>query len=544
MKRGLLLVLGLLAFALGVTAASAQVSSQELLNADKEPQNWLMYSGNYNGRRYSQLDQITPANAKQLELKWVFQANSLQKMEATPLVVDGVMYVTQPPNDIVALDAKTGRIFWIYQYHPATVQICCGQVNRGLAILGDTLYMGTIDAHLEAVNAKNGHLLWDVKVADESTYSITEAPLIVKDKVVVGAAGGEEGIRGFVAAYSPETGDLIWKFNTIPEPGEPGSETWPGDTWKHGGGPSWMTGSYDPALNLVFWGIGNPYPDMFPESREGDNLYTCSAIALDADTGKLKWHFQFTPNDGNDWDSMQVPVLAEMPWNGKPRDVIYWANRNGFFYVLDRATGKFLRGNPFVKETWATGLDANGRPIRSNESRASVEGTKVYPGTQGGTNWYSPSYSPHTKLFYVSAWEDYFNVMTKLAPGTVPTGRIPGFPHSPLPSVNRGQIDTWTEAYGHGEVKAIDPQTGEEKWAFKMHDVTDSGILTTASDVLFTANREGYFLVLDARNGNLLWRTTLGAQISSAPITYSMDGKQYVAMSAGHALFVFGLREN
>jgi alcohol dehydrogenase (cytochrome c) len=543
MKRGVLFVSGMLC-ALMVMPASAQVSSQRLLNTDKEPQNWLMYSGNYNGRRYSQLDQITPANANQLELKWVFQANSLQKMEATPLVVDGVMYVTQPPNDIVALDAKTGRIFWIYQYHPAAVQVCCGQVNRGLAILGDTLYMGTIDAHLEAISAKNGHLLWDVKVADENNYSITEAPLIVKDKVVVGAAGGDEGIRGFVAAYSPETGDLVWKFNTIPPPDEPGNETWPGDTWKKGGGPSWMTGSYDPALNLVYWGIGNPYPDMLPDTREGDNLYTCSAIALDADTGKLKWYFQFTPNDGNDWDSMQVPVLAQMPWNGKPRDVIYWANRNGFFYVLDRATGKFLRGNPFVKQTWATGLDANGRPIRSDTSRATLEGTKVYPGTQGGTNWYSPSYSPHTKLFYVSAWEDYFNIMTKPAPGVVPAGRIPGFPRSPLPTLNRGPIDTWSEAYGHGEVKAIDPQTGEQKWAFKMHDTTDSGILTTASDVLFTANREGYFLVLDARNGNLLWRATLGAQISSAPITYSVDGKQYAAMSAGHALFVFGLREN
>lgn len=545
MKRGVLFTLGLLVCAACATAALAQVSSQQLLNTDKEPQNWLMYSGNYNGHRYSLLNQITPDNANQLELKWVFQANSLQKMEASPLVVNGVMYATQPPNDVVALDAKTGRVFWIYQYHPAAVQLCCGQVNRGLAILGDTLYMGTIDAHLEAINAKNGHLLWDVQVADESTYSITEAPLIVKDKIVVGAAGGEEGIRGFIAAYSPENGDLIWKFNTVPGPGEPGNDTWPGDTWKHGGGSSWMTGSYDPALNMVFWGTGNPYPDLAPELRKGDNLYTASAIALDADTGKLKWYFQFTPNDGNDWDSMQVPVLAEMPWNGKPRDVIYWANRNGFFYVLDRATGKFLRGNAFVKETWASGLDANGRPIRSDESRATVAGTKVYPGTQGGTNWYSPSYSPHTKLFYVSAWEDYFNVMTKSSPlGFSPGGRGQGFPRSPLPSVTRGQIDTWTEQYGHGEVKAIDPQTGEEKWAFKMNDVSDSGILTTASDVLFTANREGYFLVLDARNGKLLWRATLGAQISSAPVTYSVDGKQYVAISAGHALFVFGLREN
>ncbi|HXA56450.1 MAG TPA: PQQ-dependent dehydrogenase, methanol/ethanol family [Candidatus Acidoferrum sp.] len=532
------------AFALLATSLSAQVSSQRLLNSNKEPQNWLMYSGNYSGLRYSLLDRITPANANQLELEWVFQTNSVQKMEATPLVVDGVMYATEPPNDIVALDAKSGRVFWTYQYTPATVQLCCGQANRGLAILGDTLYMGTIDAHLQAIDAKNGRLLWDVKVADESTYSITEAPLIVKDKIILGVAGGEEAIRGFVAAYSPENGDLLWKFNTVPGPGEPGHDTWPGDTWQHGGGSSWMTGSYDPGLNLVFWGIGNPYPDLAPELRQGDNLYTNSALAIDPDTGKLKWYFQFTPNDGNDWDSMQVPVLAETEWNGAPRKVIYWANRNGFFYVLDRATGKFLRGNAFVKQTWATGLDQNGRPIRSDNSRATVGGTKVYPGTQGGTNWYSPSYSPRTGLFYVSAWEDYFNVMTKLSPlGFTPGGRGQGFPRSPLPSINRGAINTWTDQYGHGELKAIDPKTGQTKWAFKMNDVSDSGILTTASDMLFTANREGYFLVLNARDGTLLWKATLGAQISSAPVTYMIDGKQYVALSAGHALFVFGLRE-
>jgi alcohol dehydrogenase (cytochrome c) len=539
MKRAALLIFALLA-----TSVSGQVSQQRLLNAEKEPQSWLMYSGNYNGTRYSSLDKITPANANQLELKWIFQANSLQKMEATPLVVDGVMYATEPPNDIIALDAKTGRVFWTYQYTPATVQLCCGQVNRGLAILGDTLYMGTIDAHLQAIDAKNGRLLWDVKVADESTYSITEAPLIVKDKIILGVAGGEEAIRGFVAAYSPENGDLLWKFNTVPGPGEPGNETWPGDTWRHGGGSSWMTGSYDPTLNLVFWGIGNPYPDLAPELRQGDNLYTNSAVAIDPDTGKLKWHFQFTPNDGNDWDSMQVPVLADMQWNGTPHKVIYWANRNGFFYVLDRATGRFLRGNAFVKQTWATGLDENGRPIRSDNSRASVAGTKVYPGTQGGTNWYSPSYSPRTGLFYVSAWEDYFNVMTKVLPsGLAPGGRGQGFPRSPLPSLNRGPIDTWTDAYGHGELKAIDPKTGDTKWSFKMHDVSDAGILTTASDTLFTANREGYFLVFNARDGSLLWKATLGSQISSAPVTYMIDGKQYVALSAGHALFVFGLRD-
>jgi alcohol dehydrogenase (cytochrome c) len=328
----------------------------------------------------------------------------------------------------------------------------------------------------------------------------------------------------------------------IPGPGEPGNETWPGDTWKRGGGSSWICGTYDPDLNLVFWGIGNPYPGLSPGLRKGDNLYSDSAIALDPDTGKLKWYYQFSPNDGRDWDSIQVPVLGEMTWNGAPRKVIFWANRNGYFYVLDRATGKFLRATPFVKVNWATGFDENGRPIPAESAKPSVGGTKVYPGTQGGTNWFSPSLSAHTGLFYVSAWEDYFNIFTEVSPTVTGPAQFPGFPKSPLPNIVRGPINTWTDEVGHGEVKAIDPRTGEQKWAFRMHDVTDGGILTTASDTLFTANREGYFLVFDARNGNLLWRAMLGAQIAAAPVTYTVGGEQYVSISAGHSVFTFGLR--
>ena len=546
MKIFWIIVSLLCALSLAESGLAQNITYQRLLNADKEPQNWLTFSGTYFGRRYSTLDQITPANAKNLELKWVFQTGSTQRMEATPLVVDGIMYVTQPPNNVVALDAKTGRVFWIYDYRlpPTASGPCCGQNNRGLAILGDTLYMGTIDSHLVAIDAKSGHQLWDVQVADNAAgYSLTEAPLVVKDKIVIGASGGERGIRGFVAAYSAETGQEEWKFNTIPGPGEPGNETWPaGDQWKRGGASSWTTGSYDPDLNLIFWGTGNPWPDTDPEVREGDNLYTDSALAIDPDTGKMKWYFQFTPNDGADWDSIQVPVLADMPVNGVPKKVIYWANRNGFFYVLDRATGKFIRGNAFVKQNWATGLDANGRPIRAPNMRASVAGTLTFPGSQGGTNWYSPSYSTHTGLFYVSAWQDYSAVFTKGIP-QAEGGRGSGFPRSTLPNITRGPINTWTEEIGHGEVQAIDPKTGEQKWAFKMHDVTDSGILTTASDMLFTGGREGYFYAIDARNGNLLWKTNTGAQMSSSPITYSVDGKQYVAMACGHDLFVFGLRD-
>lgn len=532
---------------LGTVPLFAQITNDRLLNTDKEPQNWLMFSGSYRGLRYSLLNQITPANAKDLEVKWVFQPNSLEKMEVTPLVVDGVMYLSQSPNGIVALDAATGRIFWIYQYHPATnLHLCCGLVNRGLAISGNTLYMGTVDAHLLAVDARNGRLLWNVKVAnEEDSYAITQAPLVVKDKVIVGMAGAERGVRGFITAFSTKTGEQLWKFNTIPGPGEAGHETWSGDTWKHGGGSSWITGSYDPDLNLVFYGIGNPFPDMTPEDRPGDNLYTCSAIALDPDTGELKWHFQFTPNDGSDWDSMQVPVLAEIPWEGSPRKVILWANRNGFFYVLDRATGKFLRGAPFVKQNWAVGLDPNGRPIRTPGPRKTTTGAKTYPGSQGGTNWFSPSYSPHTRLFYLSSWEDYYSIFPAMPPPG-PNGRIigEGFPKGIIPAVTRVPINTWTDASGHGEVKALDPVTGKQMWAFRMNDMTDTGVLTTAADLLFSGNREGYVFALDARNGNLLWKFSTGNyQISATPMTYSVDGKQYIAISAGHTFFVFGLRD-
>jgi len=522
--------------------AAAEVSYQDILNAQNEPQNWLTFSGSYAGLRYSTLTQITPANAKDLEIKWVFQADSVQKMESTPLVVNGVMYLTQPPNDIIALDAKRGTVYWTYHYTvPADVRLCCGLVNRGLAISGNTLFMGTVDGHLVAVDAKDGKLLWDVPLGDNHTgYGITEAPLVVKDKVIVAMAGAESGIRGFIAAFSLKTGEQVWKFNTVPGPGEPGNETWPANTWQHGGASSWVTGTYDPDLNLVFWGIGNPFPDYDYEARLGDNLYSNSAIALDPDTGKLKWYFQFTPNDRADYDAIQVPVLADINWQGARRKVILWANRNGFFYVLDRATGKFLRGAPFVKETWATGLDGNGRPIRSPEAEGTLAGNQIYPGIQGGTNWYSPSYSLRTGLFYVTAWQDYSAIFIQQP---MATGRMRQMsPVSPIPNIARGPLNTWTDVVGHGEVQAIDPATGDKKWIFKMEDVSDSGILTTASDVLFTGNREGYFHVLDATTGKLLWRATTGGQMAASPITYEVDGKQYVAMGSGHALFVFGLR--
>ena len=526
----------------------AQVSSERLLHASDEPQNWLTYSGSYASQRYSSLHQIDPTNVKNMELQWVFQAQSLQKFETTPLVVDGIMYVTQSPNDVLAIDAKTGRVFWMYRYTPSPdARPCCGIVNRGVAILGDSLFMATVDAHLVAIDAKNGHVLWNKKLAEPAAgYAATLAPLVVKDKVIVGVAGGEYGIRGFIAAFNASTGEESWRFNTVPDSDDPAHETWSGDSYKHGSAAVWMTGSYDPTLNLTYWGTGNPGPDFAIDQRLGDNLYSDSVVALDPDTGKLKWYFQFSPHDPYDFDSVQVPVLADASWQGSTRKLMLWGNRNGFFYVLDRTNGKFLSGNPFVKVNWASGLDANGRPLFTPQP----PGKPSYPGIQGGTNWYSPSYSPRTGLFYLSTWEDYSTTISgtpveykegqRFGGGAV-TGAITGGDN---PGTTRqGPINTYTEAVAHGSVKALDPQTGKPRWTYDLHDVNTSGILTTASDLLFAGSREGYFHALDARTGALLWKINLGGEVVAGPITYQVEGKQYVAIAAGNGLFVFSPRD-
>ena len=527
-------------------ALSAQVSFDRILNASKEPQNWLTYSGNMLSQRYSPLAQVTPQNVKNLELKWVFQARSLEKFEATPLVVDGVMYTVQAPNDIVALDPVSGRVFWTYSYSPSPLsRPCCGRVNRGVAVVGDTLFMGTIDAHIIAVDAKNGKPLWNTAVAKpEAGYAITHAPLVIKDKVIVGVAGGEFGIRGFIAAYDIKTGKEDWRFYTIPGPGEPGHETWAGDSWKTGGASVWMTGSYDAQLNLTYWGIGNAGPDYNGDERGGDNLYSSSVVALDADTGKIKWHYQFSPHDEFDYDAVQVPVLADIVWQGQPRRVMLWANRNGFFYVLDRATGKFLLGKPFVEVNWAKGFDEAGRPMRVAGKLPTPEGTVIFPGNQGGTNWYSPSFSPRTGLFYIPSWVNYSSVYLKAKEEYEEGKRFVGTsPRSLIGGLQGARINTRKEDEGYGAVRAIDPMTGDRKWEFKMNDVTDAGILTTGSDLLFSGGREGYFYALDARNGELLWKANVGGAVASGPMSYSVNGKQYIAISAGSSLFVFGLRE-
>ncbi len=540
---GLALILSMLPF-----TVSAQVTFERLLNAADEPQNWLTYSGGYQSQRHTRLDQITADNVSDLELQWVFQAQSLQAFQTTPLVVDGIMYLTEAPNTVVALDAKLGRVFWEYEYTPAqTSRPCCGRVNRGVAILGDTLFMGTIDAQLIAIDAISGQPIWQTSVADpEAGYALTLSPLVVKDKVVVGIAGGEYGIRGFISAYDVATGEEAWKFYTIPGPGEPGHETWQGDDWKYGGASAWLTGSYDPDVDLIYWGIGNPGPDWNPEQRPGDNLYSDSVVALNPDTGALEWHFQFTPNDPYDYDAVQVPVLVDYPaQDGGTLKLMLWGNRNGFFYVIDRTNGRFINGEEYIDINWAEGLTDTGRPIMTPQP----PGATTFPGVQGGTNWYSPSYSPSTRLFYLSAWEGYGSVFeaqeAEYQEGRLFLGGRPAAPDpsSVIPGLARGPINTWTEANGTGSVIAIDPTTGEEQWKFDMTDVTSSGILTTATDLLFTGGREGYFHALDAQDGELLWKTTLGGMIANGPISYGVDGRQYVAVASGNGMFVFALRD-
>jgi alcohol dehydrogenase (cytochrome c) len=511
------------------------VTADRLLKATAEPQNWLMYSGSYSSQRYSPLTQITTANAKDLTLKWVFQSRSLEKSEVTPLVVNGTMYTVESPNNVIALNALTGKTLWTYTYAPDPVaKNCCGKLTRGLAISGNTIFLASFDARMIAIDATTGRELWKTVAGDpKKAEAFTHAPLVVKDKVIAGTAGGEYGVRGWIAAWDVNTGKEVWRFYTVPGPGEAGNETWSGNSWQTGGAPIWVTGSYDPETNLTYWGTGNPGPDWDGRARLGDNLYSCSVIALDVDTGKLKWHYQFSPHNEFDWDATQIPVLADIEWQGRPRKVMLWANRNGMFYVLDRATGEFLKGQPFVKVNWATGFDAKGRPIQV--VHPTREGALVYPGNQGGTNWYNPSYSPRTGLFYVPTWENSSSVYS--------LGEAP-------PEFHEGQ--TFAGAFPRGgqrgedtysAVRAIDPKTGEKKWDYRMASPsTDAGVLTTASDVLFSGGRDGSFYALDARDGKLLWQTNLGPTVLSGPMTYSVNGNQYVSVVAGNALFTFGLR--
>jgi alcohol dehydrogenase (cytochrome c) len=538
--RGALVIVVLAA----AVSLQAQVTFDRLLRTDREPHNWLTYSGNVGGQRYSALTQINAGNVRNLELQWVWQAKSLEKYETTSLVVDGVLYTIQAPNNtnntdgntqIVALDAATGRPFWTFRWDlPSTARTCCGRVNRGLAILGDTLYMGTLNSHLIAVNAKIGKLIWDTTVTGTAGYPITHAPLVVKDKIIIGTGGGDGGIRGFLAAFDAKTGKEVWRFYTIPGPGEPGNETWLGESWKTGGTGIWNIGAYDPETNLTFWGTGNPNPTGNGDIRLGDNLYSDSVIALDADTGKLKWHYQFTPHDRMDYDATQVPVLADVEFRGRMRKVMLWANRNGLMYMLDRVTGEFLQGKPFVKVNWMNGFDEKGRPQRvpGKLPGAAGDGTPIMPTVLGATNWYPPSFSPKTGLFYVSAWEN----TSRGGPARTAANNTPMADTALAPNLKN-------DDEGFGVVRAFDSKTLDQKWEFKMADITWAGVLSTAGDVVFSGGREGYFFALDSRTGALLWKVALGGQVNSGPMSYAVNGRQYISVAAGTSLFSFALRQ-
>lgn len=387
-------------------SSNAQVPYDRILNSAAHPENWLTYSGDYRSTRYSTLDQITRTNVQHLKISWMYQIKALHKVETSPLVFDGIMYISEPPSDVTALDLRTGRPIWTYHRSLPQVPVCCGEVNRGVAVLDDQLFIGTLDSHLVALDMKTGRVRWDVEVADYKTgNSITLAPLAVKDKIIVGIAGAEYGIRGFLDAYDAKTGKRDWRFWTVPGPGEPGNETWSGDSWQHGGAPTWLTGSYDAEANLLYWGTGNPGPNYAGDVRKGDNLYSDCLVALDADTGKLKWYFQFTPHDVNDIDANEIPVLVDTQFHGTPHKLVLFGNRNGFYYILDRLTGEFLLAKQFATQTWAKSMDDHGRPTPNLATVPSPQGATVYPDDDGATNWFSPSYSPQTGLFYQNCRE-------------------------------------------------------------------------------------------------------------------------------------------
>jgi len=517
-------------------AAVAQVPYERILRADSDPGNWLTYSGNYAAHRHTKLTQITPDNVARLKPIWVYQQADTSKWEVTPLVVDGIMYITERPNIVTALDTRTGRPLWNYRRPiPPDISICCGTPNRGLAILGDAVYLCTFDSRLVCLDASTGLERWDVPVDDyKRGYSMTLAPLAVKDKIIVGVSGGEYGVRGFIDAYDARTGQHAWRFYTVPAPGEPGNETWSGDSWKTGGAAAWLTGAFDPALNLVYWTTGNPSPDYNGDGRLGDNLYSCAVVALDADTGKLKWHFQYTPHDVHDWDANQIPVLIDAPVAGQPRQLLVQGNRNGFYYVLDRTNGAFVTGVEYSKQTWAAGLDARGRPILLPGKEPTPEGNLVYPGLEGSTNWNSPSYSPQTGLFYVQTKEDYGQYYNK-------GSNVYRFPAR----FDGGGARNVMGEEPYGMLKALDATTGKLRWEFRQEipgtTSPNAGVMSTASGLVFSGAREGHFYALDASTGKRLWHFTTGGAIYGGTISFLVDGQQRIAIAAGASLYVFGL---
>jgi alcohol dehydrogenase (cytochrome c) len=517
------------------------VTSQDLLDGLKHPSRWLTYSGDYTGRRHSPLKQITPENVSRLAAQWTFQAEGMitgRGFEGTPLVHDGVLYITGNNNMAWAIDARTGRQIWRYrrQLPPGLTYGAGNPSNRGFAALGDRLFMATLDAHLLAFDRSTGKVVWDVVMDDYKLgHAGIAAPLVVKDKVIIGNSGGDIPTRGFLDAYDAATGKRVWRFYTIPAKGEPGSDSWSSeDVLPRGGGATWVTGTYDPELNLIYWGTGNPNPDYYGGDRLGDNLYTASLVAIDADTGQLRWHFQFTPHDTHDWDSNHVPVLADLTIGGRARKVVMVANRNGFFYTLDRINGEMLVAKPYIATAWAREIGKDGKPIVLNDGVIPPGGseatTPCVPDFRGGTVFNPPSYDPALQQFYVVARETcaYYTPMKQELPRQGVGFMSGGMRKLPVPD--------W------GALRAIDPRTGERKWEFKFELSSLAGVMSTASGLVFAGNQEGEFGAFDGKTGKRLWLYRTGAPIwGAAANTYMLDGKQYVLIESGNTLVAFGL---
>jgi len=495
---------------------------------------WPSYNGQTNGSRYSTLAQITKSNVARMVPRWIFPLPNTPPLQVTPVVVDGVMYVTSA-NQCYALDAGSGRQIWRYQ-RPRTKDLvgnAAGGVNRGVGVAGDRVFMVTDHAHVIALNRFTGALVWETEMADwRQNYNATGAPLPVGNMVVVGTSGGDEGVRGFLAAYDQATGKEMWRFWTVPKPGEPGSETWQGPGIEHPGGTTWLTGTYDAELDTVYWPVGNPGPDLDGSARGGDNLYSDSVVALDAKTGKLKWYFQFTPHDVWDYDAQETPALIDTTWQGRPRKLLVQANRNGFLYVLDRTDGTFLFGTKYVKNvTWASGLTPKGRPITVPNMEPTLEGRRVCPSLEGSSNWYSTSFNPTTKLYYVQT-NDKCGVFTKV-PMEWAAGK--GF--------MGGSFVQAPDEPAQRVLRAINIETGSIAWELPQVGPVNSwgGVISTAGGVVFFGEDSGAFMAADAISGKPLWSFPTNQLWKASPMTYSFDNKQFVAVASGSSIIAFGL---